>query len=633
MPKRKHKFGKGARRGGNRKSCRQVDPTPLVARERPAADLDTSPIFIPVKRMNEKQRHWSLHCTKKKLVCAKKKAVTTSKKLTAAKAQCTILAKLAQDRRKESNLAHQKATSEVNAIRAEAEKRLHVSECEIADAKELCDKSVAEAQHKIIVERVFVSTKAKAKAAITRKRLAKELLLHQRECDSTINGMKHMLRSALKRKDKMSSAILQKQAAKSRVIIKGYKSDNATQAAKLRVIIKQYERDNATSIATISNLEEKVATLDATLEQMKRSHKDALIDLMTTHRCKICSIHSQHFSNLLAEKQKLRIRMVNGRQLQNSLYDEILDTRQRARDACKSIRSYDILSLQRLICMNEWRSKCSQIADNQDELVDRLRDMEVMEEQLQEYSIINTTLQNTIKEMTPTMTIGKRWVKNQDKRGGHMEWTIEVDKLVMELLANQCPPTSIQACILVMARSLIPGHDVVRELPCLKTIRNMRTVVLRVAKTLAAYRISKSPKWTQLHTDETSHRQISLVNVVVGLLGSDGALRSIFLSGSIIAEDSTAENQSRAIIASFNESAKLLADWIKVTTEMFPNRDDLIDWIPMPSSMCVSKQLNEMVSTDICNTAQLTRSTVIEHIYQICCEKGNSRERPTNSPR
>ncbi len=62
----------------------------------------------------------------------------------------------------------------------------------------------------------------------------------------------------------MSLAILQKQAAKSRVIIKQYKSDNETQAAKSRVIIIQYERDNATSIATISNLEEKVATLDAT---------------------------------------------------------------------------------------------------------------------------------------------------------------------------------------------------------------------------------------------------------------------------------------------------------------------------------------------------------------------------------
>ena len=167
-----------------------------------------------------------------------------------------------------------------------------------------------------------------------------------------------------------------------------------------------------------------------------------------------------------------------------------------------------------------------------------------------------------------------------------MEWTIEVDKLVMELLANQCPPTSIQACILVMARSLSPGHELVCELPCLKTIRNMWTVVLRVAKTLAALRIGKSPTWKQLHTDETSHRQISLVNVVIGLLGSDGVLRSICLSGSIIAKDSTAENQSRAIIASFTESAKLLADWIKVTAEMFPNRDDLIDLIPSQAA-CV----------------------------------------------
>jgi hypothetical protein len=237
-----------------------------------------------------------------------------------------------------------------------------------------------------------------------------------------------------------------------------------------------------------------------------RSHENALIDLALTHQSKIRSIHSRHFSSLLAEKQKLQLRIVNERQLQNSLYDEVLDTRQHARDACKLACLSNNLSSQRLIRMKGWRSKCSQIADNRDELVDRLRDMEVMDEQLQEYSNIKTTLQNTIEEITPTMTIGKRWVKNQNKRGGHMEWTIEVDKLVMELLANQCPPTSIQACILVMARSLYLGRDVVCELPCLKSIRNMHMVVLRVTKTLAALQIGKSPKWTQLHTDETSRR-------------------------------------------------------------------------------------------------------------------------------
>jgi hypothetical protein len=49
MPKRKHKFGKGAKRGGDHKSCREVDatalvdPTALIARERPITTA------VPVK--------------------------------------------------------------------------------------------------------------------------------------------------------------------------------------------------------------------------------------------------------------------------------------------------------------------------------------------------------------------------------------------------------------------------------------------------------------------------------------------------------------------------------------------------------------------------------------------------------
>jgi len=93
------------------------------------------------------------------------------------------------------------------------------------------------------------------------------------------------------------------------------------------------------------------------------------------------------------------------------------------------------------------------------------------------------------------------------------------------------------------------------------------------------------------------------VNVIVGLLDTDGVLRSICLSGSIIEEDSTAENQSWAIISSFNELAQLLADWIKPTEEMYPGCEDLVNLIQRPSSMCVSKLLNGMISMDTCNTA------------------------------
>ena len=268
---------------------------------------------------------------------------------------------------------------------------------EMKIAKALCDHAVSEAHDKVIAEQVFLSTQAKAKAAITRKQHAKELLITKKECDIAllitkkecdiaIGGMKRRLRSTLKRKDKMSSAILRKQAAKSKVIIK-----------KSRVTIKRYKTENATSEATICNLEEKVAAFESTLEQLKRSHENAMIDLTTAHRRRVSSIHSRHFSSLIAEKQKLRLRMINERQLQNSLYDEVLDTRQCVRDACNSVRSYDVLSSKRLIRMKEWRSKCSQIADNQDELVDRLCDMEVMEEQLQEYYDAAATSSNQIR--------------------------------------------------------------------------------------------------------------------------------------------------------------------------------------------------------------------------------------------
>ena len=225
-----------------------------------------------------------------------------------------------------------------------------------------------------------------------------------------------------------------------------------------------------------------------------------------------------------------------------------------------------------------------------------------MKQRLEEYSAIIRTHEDTIGSMT-TPIIAKQWVKNKDKKGGHMEWTVQCDKLVIELLANRVPPSSIQASILAVARSFFHGHDIVRELPCVKSIQNMRSTLLQTTKSLAAYRLGSADSWKQLHTDETSRRQISLVNVVVGLLGTDGVLKSICLSGSIIAEDSTAENQSRAIISSFNESSQLLADWIETTKEMFPGRANLVNLIPKPSSMCVSKLLIGMVSMDTCNTA------------------------------
>ncbi len=92
--------------------------------------------------------------------------------------------------------------------------------------------------------------------------------------------------------------------------------------------------------------------------------------------------------------------------------------------------------------------------------------------------------------------------------------------------------------------------------------------------------------------------------------------------GSIIAEDSTAEEQSLATIASFGEAGQLLQEWKDVTLEMFPQCQDLIDMIPDPSDISPTKLLGGMVSTDTCNTARLTRQTLCDAIIKEGREAG-----------
>jgi len=103
-----------------------------------------------------------------------------------------------------------------------------------------------------------------------------------------------------------------------------------------------------------------------------------------------------------------------------------------------------------------------------------------------------------------------------------MEWTVQCDKLIIELLANRVPPTSIQASILAMARSFFHEHDIVRELPCLKSIRNMRSTVLRVTKSLAAYLLGSAESCKQLHTAFILSSVLQVVaSIICGMYGSE----------------------------------------------------------------------------------------------------------------
>ena len=92
-----------------------------------------------------------------------------------------------------------------------------------------------------------------------------------------------MLQSTLKRNDKKSSAVLQKQSAKSRVTIKCYKMDYVKPKQINKRNFEIHENVASEYAAKICKLEEKIAAFDATLVHLKISHDNAMIDLTTTH--------------------------------------------------------------------------------------------------------------------------------------------------------------------------------------------------------------------------------------------------------------------------------------------------------------------------------------------------------------
>ena len=101
----KQKFGKGARRGGNRKSGRLDTADQRVE---PAVPGDAADASVVVKRLNKKQLQQRLdRNTKKldrnpkKLKCAEKKVTATQKKLLTTKEHCKQLASLALEQQKD----------------------------------------------------------------------------------------------------------------------------------------------------------------------------------------------------------------------------------------------------------------------------------------------------------------------------------------------------------------------------------------------------------------------------------------------------------------------------------------------------------------------------------------------------
>lgn len=134
-----------------------------------------------------------------------------------------------------------------------------------------------------------------------------------------------------------------------------------------------------------------------------------------------------------------------------------------------------------------------------------------------------------------------------EKLGKPKTWSPIVTQLVVEMLANGTPPSAVSANILSVCKLLFPGAPIVRELPSIRFVRSCRTVLLHLAKTLAAYEIASTDVYEQLFTDGTTRRQTEFQNVIIGVLTPAG-YRRVALDGCILSEEHNAESVTTSIL-------------------------------------------------------------------------------------
>ena len=87
-----------------------------------------------------------------------------------------------------------------------------------------------------------------------------------------------------------------------------------------------------------------------------------------------------------------------------------------------------------------------------------------------------------------------------------MEWNKNSIKLILNWLANRTPPSCIQVHLLSMTLAINPNFEVVKEIPCVRHIQVIHTVLSDVTQAVDGKTIAESTKIKQLHTDGTSHK-------------------------------------------------------------------------------------------------------------------------------
>ena len=203
-----------------------------------------------------------------------------------------------------------------------------------------------------------------------------------------------------------------------------------------------------------------------------------------------------------------------------------------------------------------------------------------------------------------------------------MVWPGWATQLFIELLALRVPPSVIPASIMATTSAFQPNLNLVKNTPCVKLMRDTRGVLSVTTKTLAAYQVARAPIYKQQHSDGTDRRQTKIENCIVRI-ACDAGYRCITLDSCILPEDGKATTCVTAIKQAYQEGREHLDDWRKVTSDMYPGRQDLLDQLLLSQKLSVKKLAKGgVLMTDNCDTARKFRREFKQHIEEVCTEAG-----------
>jgi len=308
-------------------------------------------------------------------------------------------------------------------------------------------------------------------------------------------------------------------------------------------------------------------------------------------------------------------------------------------------------------CRLEKVRECQdKISELRDQLISESReryklalDNEVLEMTMQE---MKDDYKKRLRDLTPRI-IARDW----NKKGAWPNW---VTQLVVELLSHRTPPSCVSANIISVLSLVCPNSinngknpfliikyishqinhhtntfcflsfmeqdktNLAKDMPGVSFIRDCRSILVMMTKTLAAHHIAGLESHDQLHTDGTDRRQTEFENLVVGYM-SDSGYKTVVLDATIVPDGKTAEHLHASILRTFKEAGGLLDDWRAVTADMYkddPALPSLLAEIPESTELRLSKFNNATVSTDTCNTARKMRLMLIDSVTQLCKDEG-----------